>query len=156
MALGFYNESYRAGIPHAPIRVAVLLVVEKAISAAWKLVKTTPRPGFVLVSATEDEITHELYEVLYDRVFNKGVVAGFDRQLFSAIDREPKLRSYNYKYLDKMPDILVRLVGRPRSVRNTQDGLFIECKPVDVRHAVGGQYCKKVWPASHEVNTLGQ
>jgi hypothetical protein len=37
----------------------------------------------------------------------------------------------------------VRLIGRPQSIKNTQDGLFIECKPVDSAHAVLAHYCAK-------------
>ena len=42
-----------------------------------------------------------------------------------------------------MPDLLVRLVGRPDGIRNSQDGLFIECKPVDSDHAFRGHYCSR-------------
>jgi len=121
----------------------VLLVIESALCAAWELLRTHPRKGFNLLTDDEDIVTLELYEALFDRVFNKGIVKGFDRQVLCSVTREPKIRNYDYKHLDKMPDLFIRLVGRPISLRNSQDGLFIECKPVDTKHAVRAHYCKK-------------
>lgn len=143
MAFGFYDKPSRVTLPHPPIRLSVLLVIEHALCAAWDLLRMSPRAGFNLLTANEDGITLEFYEALFDRVFDKGIVQGFDRQLFSAVMREPKVRNYNYKHPDKMPDLFICLVGRPIGIRNSQDGLFIECKPVDRHHAVREHYCKK-------------
>ena len=142
MAVGFYEDpEWR--VPHEGIALSVLIIVEKALCAAWDLLRTNPRRGFDLQTANEDAITLELHEALYDRVFKKGIVAGFDADAFASVEREPKIRSYDYRHPDKMPDLLVRLVGRPSGIRNTQDGLFIECKPVDDNHRVKSHYCKK-------------
>jgi hypothetical protein len=143
MVFGFYDKPSPARLPHPPIRLPVLLVIEHALCAAWELLRTRPRVGFNLSSADEDVVTLEFYEALFDRVFDKGIVKGFDRQVFCSVTREPKIRNYNYKHPDKMPDLFIRLVGRPISLRNSQDGLFIECKPVDTGHAVREHYCKK-------------
>lgn len=143
MAFGFYDKPSRVTLPHPPIRLSVLLVIEHALCAAWDLLRRSPRAGFNLLTANEDGVTLEFYEALFDRVFDKGIVQGFDRQLFSAVMREPKVRSYNYAHPDKMPDLFICLVGRPMGVRNSQDGLFIECKPVDTHHAIREHYCKK-------------
>ena len=91
-------------------------------------------------NATEDVLTHELYEVLSDEKFDKEVVGGFNRELFSNINRESKVRSYNHVHVDKMPDLLIGLVGRQVCYRS-QDWIYIECKPVDSAHAVGKHYC---------------
>jgi hypothetical protein len=130
-------------LPHPEIGLPVLLIVENALCAAWGLLRTHPRAGFDLVTAAEDAVTLELHEALSDRVFRKGIVEGFDSGLFATVEREPKVRNYDYRHPDKMPDLLVRLVGRSPGVRPTQDGLFIECKPVDSKHAVSGHYCNK-------------
>ncbi len=140
MALGFYDEKEPVLLPHPEIPLPVLLVVERAICAAWDIVRAHPREGFNLLTAEEDSITLELYEALFDKVFNSGAVEGFDSYLFSTVEREPKARNYNYDHPDKMPDLLVRLVGRHDCVRNSQDGLFIECKPVDRAHSTRGHY----------------
>lgn len=144
MALGFYKEKGAAiELPHFPISLSVFLVVENGICAAWELMRNNPRAGFNLLDATEDVVTHELYERLYDEVFHKGVVEGFDRELLAAITRESKVRNYDKTKLDKMPDLLFRLVDRPRVEYPSQDWLFIENKPVDSDHSVGAHYCDK-------------
>ena len=143
MTAAFYDDAEWRVLPYAEICLPVLLIVESAPRAAWDLLRADPRPGFDLLTADEDAVTLELHEALFDRVFNKGIVDGFDSALFSSVEREPKIRSYDYCHPDKMPDLLVRLVGRPPGVRNTQDGLFIECKPVDSKHAVREHYCGK-------------
>lgn len=138
------HGSYEAiELPHPPISPRVLLIVEKAIREAWRLLRERPRPGFDLASATEDPLTHELYEVLYDVVFKHGLVKGFDRGLLRAVAREPKFRSYDRSSLDKMPDLVIALIGRDAVVIPSQDGLFIECKPVDRDHPAGSCYCDK-------------
>jgi hypothetical protein len=143
MAAGFYDGPEWRVLPHPEIGLPVLLIVERALCAAWELLRNHPRAGFSLLTADEDAVTLELHEALFDQVFKKGIVDGFDSGLFSTVEREPKVRSYDYRHPDKMPDLLVRLVGRPPGVRNTQDGLFIECKPVDSKHAVFGHYCNR-------------
>ena len=94
-----------------------------------------------LQAANEDTVTHELYERLYDEVFDKGVVDGFGREVFASVGREPKVRNFSGSSLDKMPDLLVEFIDRPAGAMNSQHGLFIECKPVDRKHPVGSAYC---------------
>lgn len=129
--------------PHPSIAPWVFLIVEKAIRRAWRLLRKQPREGFDLSAAKEDELTHELYEVLYDVVFTQALVKGFNRELLRAVVREPKVRSYDRGSLDKMPDLLIALAGRGPVAIPTQDGVFIECKPVDADHPVGSCYCDK-------------
>ncbi|MCX6000346.1 MAG: hypothetical protein NTU41_12390 [Chloroflexi bacterium] len=117
--------------------------MEEACCAAWERLRTTPRVGFDLLNADEDLVTQELYDVLYDEVFRNNAVDGFNRELFTTVTRESKVRNYDGTKLDKMPDLLVGMVDRPSNVKNTQDWLFIECKPVDAAHSVGVHYCDK-------------
>jgi len=138
------HGSYEAvELPHPPISPRVLLIVEKAIREAWRLLRERPRAGFDFATATEDPLTHELYEVLYDVVFKHALVKGFDRRLLRAVVREPKVRSCNRGSLDKMPDLVIALIGRDAVAMPSQDGLFIECKPVDAAHSVGKHYCDR-------------
>ena len=143
MALGLYSGTGFLKLPHPPIRLPILLVVENAICAAWEILRTRPRPGFDLATATEDTITFELQEALVDEVFSSGVVPGFDDEVFSIPEREAKVRSFDYGHLDKMPDLIIRLIGRPAGIRRTQDGLFVECKPIDKKHPLREHYCTK-------------
>ncbi|NQT88160.1 hypothetical protein HQ560_15440 [bacterium] len=130
-------------LPHPPISLPVFLVVENALRVAWAILRKRNCPHFDLDPATEDPITHELYEILYDELFAKGRVPGFDRELLTVVTREPKLRTYDRRSLDKMPDLLVGLAGRTSIAKPSQDWLFIECKPVDMDHTVGKHYCGK-------------
>jgi len=142
--LGMFDDSTEGiRLPHPPLSLRSHLIIEAAISAAWKLMLTQGRGGFDLLTADEDTVTHELYERLYDEVFDRGIVTGFDREIFASVRREPKVRNFNGDNLDKMPDLLVEFVDRPAGVMNSQHGLFIECKPVDADHAVGVHYCDK-------------
>ena len=135
------NDGIR--LPHPPLSLRFHLVVEAAVCATWKLMTNHGRSGFNLQTANEDVVTLELYERLYDEVFDKGVVEGFDREVFASMHREPKVRNFNGSNPDKMPDLLVNFIDRPPGIMNSQDGLFIECKPVDRQHPAGSAYCDK-------------
>jgi hypothetical protein len=143
MAFGIFDKVAEFDLPHPPVPLAILLVVERAICAAWEFVLTHHRPEFDPTTATENEITHELHEAIYDRVFNSGAVDGFNKHVFTTVGRDSKVRSYNFSSLDKMPDLVIQLVNRPSGIMNTQDGIFIECKPVDASHPVPKVYCDK-------------
>src|SRR6266516_4631021 len=129
MTLRMFEES-KEGIrlPHPALSLRSHLIVEAAICAAWELMTNQGRTGFDLRTTDEDTVTHELYERLYDEVFDKSVVDGFDREVFASVRREPKVRNFNGSNLDKMPDLLVEFIDRPAGVMNSQHGLFIECK----------------------------
>lgn len=142
MELGFYKELLPE-LPHPPISLRILLIVEAAIRTAWGVLRAGLRTGFDLASATEDPITHGLYEVLYDDVFATGRVEGFDGSVFTVVTRETNVRNYDASSLDKQPDLLIGLVNRPPGIKRSQDWLFIECKPVDAGHTVGACYCGK-------------
>jgi hypothetical protein len=144
MKLAMYeNVGEAARLPYPPLSTRCQLIVEDAIRCTWGLIKTKPRTGFDLPTADEDEVTHEVHERLYNEVFDHDLVAGFDREVFASVSREPKIRNFDGSHLDKMPDLLVEFVDRPAGVMNSQYGLFIECKPVDGSHTVGTCYCDK-------------
>jgi len=142
MTLGMFDDTAEGiRLPHPALSLRSHLIVETAICAAWRLILTQGRPNFDLQVAPEDTVTHELFERLYDEIFDKGVVDGFDREVFASVHREPKIRNFNGRNLDKMPDLLVDFIDRPTGAMNSQHGLFIECKPVDSKHPVGSAYC---------------
>ena len=140
MAHGLYEA---IALPHPPISPRVFLVVERALRAAWRILRDRCVSGFDLLTAVENRITRELQEVLCDQVFNKGLVAGFDRELFAKPTRDSKVVSYDGRHPDKMPDLLLDLVNRPPVAKPSQDWLFIECKPLDREHPAGSCYCDK-------------
>ncbi len=59
------------------------------------------------------------------------------------MNRQTEVETYDLKSFGKKPDMLFRLRSddEPARVLSTQDGLFVECKPVDARHPAGGDYC---------------
>lgn len=138
MSFGFYEGKSASANP--PIPLAMLLIVEEALRVAWQRLRDRAPAQFNLLSADEDVVTHGLYEILMEEVYNKGLVDGFDEEHFTPVYREPKLRNFDGKHPDKMPDLHVGLAGRSDVFMRTQDGLFIECKPVDATHTVGTHY----------------
>ena len=130
-------------LPHPPLPLVYLLIVEAAFALAWQILRERRRPGFDLASAVERRVTQEFHEVLCDEVFAKGRVDGFDRDRFDVPIRGPEVKNFDGKHPDKRPDLLIRLVDRPDVALLSQDGLFIECKPVDADHTVGKHYCDK-------------
>ena len=142
MNLGVFQQKPKPRPPHPPVSVAVLLVVEDAIKVAWSIIRQLPANEFDLASAHEDTITQKLHEVLMDELFDTDTVPGFNGELIAKGTREEKLRSFDGAHLDKMPDLIFGVIGRDVYMR-TQDGVFIECKPVDAAHTTGVHYCDK-------------
>jgi hypothetical protein len=142
MSLGVFQERPKHRPPHPPISPAIILVVEDAIKVAWSIVRKLPLSEFDIASAHEDTITQKLHEILIDELFDSDTVDGFNGDLISKGTREEKLRSFDGSHLDKMPDLIFGVIGRDVYMR-TQDGIFIECKPVDATHTVGVHYCDK-------------
>ncbi len=81
--------------------------------------------------------------MIYDEVFDKSIVDGFDDLRFTIGTRESKLPNFDGSKPDLMPDMLVTIRGRREVSLRTQDWLFIECKPVDANHTVGVHYGAK-------------
>jgi len=129
-------------VPHAPLPLAVWLIAEDAIRLAWVRLRQLPGHEFDLATAHEDAITLRLHEILVDEVYGSGQVDGFDDNIMQIGSREAKIRNFNGQHPDKMPDLHIGMIGR-RNVRQSQDGIFVECKPVDTDHTAGVHYCDK-------------
>jgi len=138
-AIGFFDKYIE--LPHSPVPISVFLVVESALREAWNCLRESDKKTGIL-SEHEDCITHALYEVLSDTIFSKGIIIGFDAKTFETPSREPKVRDYKGESIDKMPDLLIRVRNR-NIYKKSQDGVFIECKPVSKGHPITTHYCKK-------------
>jgi hypothetical protein len=141
MTLAMYKEPDFA-LPHPPISLSVFLVLEEAVCAAWEVLRLHLPSGFSLATAPEVNVNTYLHETLKDKVWNRDVVDGFDDELIKTITR-PEVRSYDGTHVSKRPDIMVEIEGRPEGIRPSQDGVFIECKPVDANHPLSAHYCDK-------------
>ncbi len=142
MSHGFFQREVLS-LPHPPIPLAIFLIVESAMREAWRRLRLEPPSRIDLQTAEEDKITHEFFEILFDDVFNEGVVDGFDSERFSVVVRESKISNFDKAALDKMPDLLVGLAGREAIWKRSQDYLFVECKPVGLSRSVGVHYGAK-------------
>jgi hypothetical protein len=126
-------------LPHPPVSVAVFRTLEDSIVAAWEILHTAPPRPFNPEIAKEVDFTTHMHEVLEDHLLDSNEVEGFTGEVFSSIKR-PEVRNYDGKKTSKKPDIVAFLADRP-NVKRSQDGIFIECKPVDGAHSLLTDYC---------------
>jgi hypothetical protein len=143
MAPDFFTQGIDYSLPHPPIPPRVIILLCDVIKRAWQLLKEQPPDGFTIGSANEDTITQSLIEIIENRLRKNGEVEGFNSALFGKVNREPKITNFNKSHPDKMPDIYFDLKRDRLPVLNDQDGLFVECKPVDSTHTIGSCYFQK-------------
>jgi len=63
---------------------------------------------------------------------------------FETVNRGANFKNYNGESINKQPDLIIKLIGiRPEVLLSLQDGIFIECKPVDKKHSIKSQYCER-------------
>ena len=143
MAVGFFTHGIEYTLPHPQIPQRTILLLCKVIKMAWQLLEEMPPSDFILQTADEDTITQVLVEIIENRLRKSGGVDGFNCALFGKVTREPKITNVDKKHPDKMPDIFFDLKRDQLPILSDQDGLFVECKPVDREHPILSCYCKK-------------
>ena len=143
MATGRFTDGVVYELPHPRIQQRTLLLICRVIRKAWQLLREDPEEGPSLQSAHEKDINRKLVWILENRLRKNEEVAGFNSELFGNVERDPKIINYNNKSPDKMPDIVFRLGREKLTILSEQDGLFVECKPLDTGHPVLSCYCKK-------------
>lgn len=143
MSVGFFTQGIAFELPHPPIPQRTILLLCTVIRRAWQLLAESPPTGFTRHSADEDAITLELVEIIENRLRKYGEVKGFNKVQFGKVIREPKITNFNKKHPDKMPDIFFDLKREKYPVYSSQDGLFVECKPIDVKHHLSSCYSQK-------------
>jgi hypothetical protein len=142
MPIGFFTQGVEYTLPHPQIPQRSLLLICKVIKIAWKLLEENPPPDFHML-AHEDTITELLVEIIENRLRQSGEIGGFNRHQFGRVSREPKVTNFDKKHPDKMPDIFFDLKRGEIPIISEQDGLFVECKPVDINHSILSHYCNK-------------
>src|SRR5208337_4517770 len=143
MGVGFFTNGVDFEFPHPRIPQRVVLLICNVIKKAWQLLEEMPPSGFVLQSANEDKITQMLVEVIENRLRQNGEIDGFNHAMFGRVVREPKITNFDKTHLDKMPDIFFDLKRDQPSIFSDQDGLFVECKPIGLKHPILSCYCNK-------------
>ena len=141
MAVGYFTQGIEFELPHPPIQQRTILLLCNVIKRAWQLLVENPPACFHLNSANEDDITLELVDIIENRLRKNGEVDGFDHALFGKVEREPKISNFDKKHPDKMPDIYFDLKREQYPILSNQDGLFVECKPIDRKHPILSCYC---------------
>jgi len=143
MAIGFFTHGIEFTLPHPKIPQRTILLLCDVIKKAWCLLEETPPSGFELKSADEDTITQVLVEIIENRLRKSGEIGGFNCAMFGKVARDSKVTNFNKEHPDKIPDIFFDLKRDHLQILGDQDGLFVECKPVDKKHRVWSFYCKK-------------
>jgi len=144
MTIGFFTQGVDFILPHPQIPQRTIFLICKVIKRAWQILEEAPPSNFIIQSADEDTITQVLVdEIIENRLRKNGEVDGFNCALFGKVIREPKITNFDKKHPDKMPDIFFNLKRDQLSILSNQDGLFVECKPVDQKHPIFSCYCKK-------------
>jgi hypothetical protein len=144
MAVGFFTHGIEYTLPHPKIPQRTVLLLCEVIKKAWQLLEEKPPSNFILQCANEDTITQVLVdEIIENRLRKSGEVDGFNCALFGKVIREPKITNVDKKHPDKMPDIFFDLKRDQLPILSNQDGLFVECKPVDHGHPILSCYCQK-------------
>ncbi len=143
MAIGFFTQGIEFTLPHPQIPQRTILLLCKVIKRAWQLLEEYPPDNFVLKSANEDTVTEVLVSIIESRLRKNGEVDGFDCARFGKVTREQKITNFDKQHPDKMPDIFFDLKRDHYPILSEQDGLFVECKPVDIKHSISSYYCEK-------------
>lgn len=137
--LGVRSDQYH--LPHPRLGLPVILLLRRVLLKAFEKLKAR---GFPLATEREDRITEQLFNVLENDLRQTGEVRGFNSGLYDRVVRHAEVTNYNGQKLAKTPDLSFRLrhaEQESRPVVSAHDALFVECKPVDARHAAGGAYC---------------
>jgi hypothetical protein len=144
MEIGFFTRGVQhSSLPHPQIDQRIVLLICKVIKKAWQLLEEEPPSGFNIQSADEKKITQLLVEIIENVLRQSGEIDGFNRHQFGRVIRDPKITNFDKSHLDKMPDIFFDLKRGHLPIISDQDGLFVECKPVDINHPILSHYCNK-------------
>ena len=141
--IGLMTRAVRVSDDMVNIPESLVKTVADVIAVAWRQL-LTEHGHEEFCSFVEDQITERLYMVLGE-IEGQPVEELRDLALLQSPVRDGKVRNYNNKHPDKMPDLAYRPAkGSLGNVGNTATAaLFIECKPIDQTRPVGSTYCKK-------------
>lgn len=120
-----------------------LLLVCRVLCRAFDVLR---EQEFPLTTALEDELTAAFRSVIENDLRQTGEIRGFDRSSYDSVVRQGEVANYDGTRRAKAPDLCFKLRYddfEPYFGLSEFDALFVECKPVDVKHAVGGHYCDK-------------
>jgi hypothetical protein len=137
--LGIYGAPNTLPPPHPPFSDTLLYGIEAAFIESWRHLLTNPLPGFNLSTAGEEEVTAALASA-FENVILRGRAVAVLSSWTILLSREGSIHSASGSS-NKQPDLRIRIV-RDQVRYPDNDGLFIECKPVDAGHTTWTCYCK--------------
>lgn len=132
-------------LPHPTLGIIVRRTIEDAIRIAWQRLRTEELPKRInLATASEVKFTARLVKILNKlRDVPDEALRNFSSSMFQVVVRGGEVESFDGKHLEKRPDMVFRLIQpRPGIASSEYDGLFVECKVVDVKHPLSS-YCKQ-------------
>lgn len=152
---GLFGRGFNAGLhvgmppgefdlPHPATHPRVFILVHRVLAEAFSVLRTDRGS---LAAMGEDEITAQLYHILENDLYRRrsrrrdDAIPGFDEGHFEAVSRHSGATDYTGERLKKEPDLFFKL--KPSfgfRVLPSEYAIFVECKPVDGKHAVGGKY----------------
>jgi hypothetical protein len=102
--------------------------------------------GQPLSTMHEDPLTAALARVIENKLRQNGEVSGFSAPFFERVTRQHECDSFDGSLQKQRPDLFFGI--RPDDtfrtrIQSDQWGVFAECKPVDVNHFAGSDYCEK-------------
>ena len=138
---GFFTGLPRHRLPHPAVPIRLIVAAHHAVARAIQILREENR--IQLATALEEPLTHEVFAILQDRLLATLEVHGFDPRRFGRIQCSPEVWNHD-RSRRVVPDLVLILLKRDNlRVLPSQDGLFVECKPVDGKHAVGAHYCDR-------------
>jgi hypothetical protein len=127
--------------PHPDFNLRFKLIIEKAFRVAWNhLVKNQNEFSINLNTDIEDNISERLQQII-EKLRTDKSIKGFTPRIFETVTRGQNLRNYDGKRRNMQPDIVFRFSDCRDGVNSLQDGIFVECKPIDEKHTIGKTYC---------------
>ncbi|MCU0864183.1 MAG: hypothetical protein MUC36_10345 [Planctomycetes bacterium] len=133
-------------LPHQDIPIYAKKLVVEACELAWSRLKAALQgAGSAIEDLDEDAITTRLKELLNLMLREvPSPVPGFDCAMFETVVRDAKVMDYEERSVDKMPDLVFRLVdATPGIAFSEYRGFFAECKIVENGARNAKLYCCK-------------
>lgn len=132
-----------AELPHPKLQPEVFIILHQVLIRALEIINAEGQP---LATMHEDPITSHLQRVIENRLRQTGEVSGFCPPFFERVTRQHECDSFDGSLQQERPDLFfgIRLDDTSCTrIQSDQWGVFVECKPVDVSHSAGSDYCEK-------------
>lgn len=137
--LGVRHQDY--DLPHRKLGLPVILLIQRVLCRAFELLRDEVGS---LAGITEDEVTAALRSVIENNLRQNGTIRGFSWRTYESVVRQGEVANFDGTKHTKSPDLCFKLRrDEGKQVRSISefDALFVECKPVDRKHAAGSTYC---------------